>query len=387
MGLVAFTILFGYEIARSPIESLFLKAYTSAGLPQVWIAVALAAVVVTTIYSRLAGRRSLPWLFAASSLTSAVLFGIIAGWHAAGLPHAEFALYVWKDVYVVVLIEIFWSGANTAFRESGARWLYGLFCILGSAGSFCGGMLVAAVAQDLGTLGTVGLVLPTLLLSAAQYRLMLGQRVEKMPPAGGLLAGWSVLRDSRYLWLMLGLIALVQIVVTLVDYQYNTLLEASYPDMDTRTAIGGQVYAAISLGSMSLQVLTGPILTLMGVRLTLLAIPMIIGGTVAAFALSPQFVTMAIAKVAGKCFDYSLFRAGKEILYIPLSYAEKTQGKAFVDVMTYRVAKGGVSVLLLTLPAALVGAGVLSVVTLAAVGGWGLVTLGVTRLWRQRSEG
>jgi len=55
--------------------------------------------------------------------------------------------------------------------------------------------------------------------------------------------------------------------------------------------------------------------------------------------------------VASKAFDYSLFRAAKEILYIPLSHAEKTQGKAFVDMMSYRMAKGATSLMLLGLVA------------------------------------
>ena len=47
-----------------------------------------------------------------------------------------------------------------------------------------------------------------------------------------------------------------------------------------------------------------------------------------------------------------MFRAAKEILYIPLSRAEKTQGKAFVDMMSYRMAKGATSLMLLALVAA-----------------------------------
>ena len=64
--------------------------------------------------------------------------------------------------------------------------------------------------------------------------------------------------------------------------------------------------------------------------------------------LVPLFLTMAIAKVTSKSLDYSVFRASKELLYLPLGYKEKTQGKAVVDIMTYRVAKGLASLLVLT---------------------------------------
>ena len=54
-----------------------------------------------------------------------------------------------------------------------------------------------------------------------------------------------------------------------------------------------------------------------------------------------------VLKVASKCFDYSIFRAAKEILYIPLTRDEKTQGKAIIDVLMYRVGKGASSLLIM----------------------------------------
>ena len=80
-------------------------------------------------------------------------------------------------------------------------------------------------------------------------------------------------------------------------------------------------------------------------------------------------MTVAIAKVASKALDYSVFRAGKEILYIPLSYDEKTRGKAIVDMLTYRVAKGGASM-------ALAGLELLGGVMLIAG-----TTLGIIAIW------
>jgi len=58
---------------------------------------------------------------------------------------------------------------------------------------------------------------------------------------------------------------------------------------------------------------------------------------------------MAVLKIGSKTFDYTLFRAAKEILYIPLSYEEKTAGKSVVDMFTYRLAKGSASLLLMGL--------------------------------------
>jgi AAA family ATP:ADP antiporter len=94
--------------------------------------------------------------------------------------------------------------------------------------------------------------------------------------------------------------------------------------------------------------------------------------------LVPQYAAIAAAKVASKAMDYSLFRAAKEIMYIPLSHAERTQGKAFVDVMSYRMAKGATSLMLL----GLIGFGRPELalwLTLGCVGLWVWITVRLNR--------
>jgi AAA family ATP:ADP antiporter len=188
------------------------------------------------------------------------------------------------------------------------------------------------------------------------------------------------------LWLLMALVAISQVVITLIDYQMNIALERVYPDTDGRTAIIGRIYAAIDFVAMGLQVATGPILRALGVSAVLLLIPSLLGGAVAGFALLPRFALIASAKVASKAFDYSLFRAAKEILYIPLNHAERTQGKALVDICSYRVAKGACSLLLLGLAALGSGAANLNVwipvLCLGFIGLWIAVTVALRRLPR-----
>ncbi len=195
-----------------------------------------------------------------------------------------------------------------------------------------------------------------------------------------LTAGWAVLKRSRYLVLMLGLIAVVQLTVNLIDYQYNVVLREAYPVDDVRAAVDANVHWVINATAFGLQALAGPILGWMGARAVLLLIPALLAGAVATFAVAPGFLTMAVAKVGSKAMDYSLFRVGKEILYLPLSHEEKTRGKAFVDMMTYRLAKAGVSALLKVVPAALSLTGLV----LGFIGGWLALTVAITRRWQEK---
>ena len=53
---LAFLVLASYEVARPAVESLFLGAYSSEGLPWVWLAVGVTAFAVVLAYNRVVAR-------------------------------------------------------------------------------------------------------------------------------------------------------------------------------------------------------------------------------------------------------------------------------------------------------------------------------------------
>ena len=387
---LAYLLMFSYAIARPSSESLFLAAHDAAELPRVWILVAFAALATVAVYNRFSTRHDLVTLYAAVCLITGVsMTGLVFAWKA-GLPGTSYALYVWKDIYIVVLVEIFYSFANAVFPIQRARWYYGLFGVFGSIGGVTGNLAVGPLAQRVGTDDSLWAVLPALALSAilcVAFARVIGARslmrevdAGEGPPK--FTEGLTILRSSSYLLLMLILIAVVQVAITLIDYQFNGIVEAAYPDTDTRTGVIGKVYAAVNTGTLLGHALVGPMLRLLAIPGTLMAVPLALAATVVAFAINPAFGTMAAAKVASKVFDYTIFRAAKELLYIPLSYVEKTQGKAVVDMLTYRVAKGGASLLLLIL-AAVVTQALVTGLTLAAIVVWIAITVAIAVRFRK----
>jgi AAA family ATP:ADP antiporter len=386
MGALAFLVLAGYEAARPAVDALFVGVYTEEGLPYVWLAVGVAALLTVGVYNRFATRIGLIRLFQNSTLISIVMLLPLMAADRFNIPGAVFALYVWKDVYIVVLVETFWSYANSTFPTEKAKWYYGFFCMIGSLGSICGAQAVRWIAIAFGT--SYGLWLVLILLSAVwMVCLLLGRIVEdtvKAPPKekSSFGEGVTVIRNSRYLLYLLLLIAVTQVTITLIDYQYNAALLSEYPEKDARTAAGANVYTAISIASLILQASTCFILAYAGIYRTLLAIPLLLGVAICQFAIMPLFLTVAVAKVASKCMDYSIFRAAKELLYIPLSYAERTQGKAVVDILTYRLTKAAVSLLLLTL-AAVKAVGWVTVINLGLLVVWGWLVARIVQRYRE----
>lgn len=383
LGLLAFTIIGSYELARPAAESLFLRAHGSERLPLVWLAVAAGAALAVSAYNRFSRRVPLLRLLAwAAALAGALLF-VLLGLVRAGVPYATFALYVWKDVYVVVLVEIFWSHANVVFPIRTARWLYGLFCAAGSVGGTVAGLLAGPLAKGAGTEAVLWAVLP--LLGLISLGCALGAGRSAAPPPNdapearqSFAESLGILRQSHTLLLLLALVATIQLALNLIDFAYNRALEQAFTDLDARTAVIGQVYAATNAAAFLLQVSTGAILRLGGLARVLLFVPLVLGLSLGSGLLFGHFLALAGAKVLSKALDYSLSRAAKEILYIPLAYAEKTAGKALIDILTYRVAKGGASLLLLAL-VSLGAAKAASWAALGLIGLWAVIAFALGR--------
>jgi AAA family ATP:ADP antiporter len=127
------------------------------------------------------------------------------------------------------------------------------------------------------------------------------------------------------------------------------------------------------------------VLRFVGISRTLMSIPILLGLSLVGASIGPVFAAMVVAKVVSKAFDYSLFRSAKEILYIPLSPIEKTRGKAIVDMLGYRVAKGFASALILGLTAMDVLTAVIGL-TIALIGLWVWLTVTLVRNFQVRSS-
>ncbi len=353
LSILGFLLMVTYALARPATESMFLQAHTSSRLPLVWLMVAVSVFGAVAAYNRLVKGRHLVLVYGGACVVSGMILSLILAGRRFDIPYIHFALYVWKDIYVVVLVEIFYTYANTVFPIKTAKWVYGLFGAMGSIGGILGNLSVGWIANRYSSISALWVAVGILVFMGAICMPLARVMGESSHPTlegrTTFTEALKIVKKSRYLLLILSVVALVQISITLVDYQFNIILERTYPNVDVRTGIIGRIYAMISFSTVLLNTLVGPILRFAGVSFTLMFIPISLGVVLTLFVSFPRFLTAAMLKITSKVFDYTIFRAAKEILYIPTSYAEKTQGKSIADMLTYRVAKGGASLLLLLL--------------------------------------
>ncbi|MCA9544213.1 MAG: hypothetical protein KC613_07470 [Myxococcales bacterium] len=395
LGLLAFLILFHYEIARPAVEATFTADYGYEALRWAWLIVPAGVFAGVAVFNRFAAQVPLLKLLAAAAVASAALLAALLLARGGGLRVASYGLYVFKDVHIVFLVEAFWMLANAVFQQGAATWLYGLFCAAGSVGGFAGASVSTWLIQAQGfTTDGVLWTLVGVLGVVAAYALVLnrglGDVARPAPPKaaagtpkGDWRDGFRVLGEQKVLAWLLVLVVATQLLINLVDYQLNGVVEAAFPARDDRTVAMNEVYRWISVGALAMQVLTGPLLKALKFSPTFLMLPFLVGGATVALLVMPRFLTAAVAKVTTKVVDYSLFRATKEILYLPLGYAQKTQGKAVIDILGYRSAKAGAAAILFGLGALGVGGGIgVGTACLVLVAVWIAAALAALRAWK-----
>lgn len=340
-------LLCGYEFIRAVSESLFIAAYTAENLPRVLAAVLPGLLLVLYIYGRL-----LSWLGAKRTLAiSAVLSGtLILGCYFALLSGVRFAtaiLYVFREAYIVIVIEQFWSFVNSTLTTKQAKTINGPFCAIASVGSVVGGLLVSRWAETLGSetllLFTAASLIPAAIFGVIAYNLG-GEPKPSAAEEGGRLGhlGVKTLFSSRYLVFIGLLILCTQTISTVLIIRFDGLVEKEILNTDTMTAYFGKFYATLGAISAVLQLIVVPIaLRFVSLRIIHIGIPIVhlINGLV--LTLTPSLRTASRAYLTFKALDYSLFRAAKELFYIPLSYDERYRAKQIIDSFGYRSAKSG----------------------------------------------
>ncbi|HXW60953.1 MAG TPA: Npt1/Npt2 family nucleotide transporter [Myxococcota bacterium] len=349
--LTGFILIFGYAIARPTIDSMFLEHYTENDLPLAWLITAFSSLIVIIFYNRFNQKLSILSLYGGASIVCGVLLAGLIGAYVAGFIPAIFILYIWKELYMVVLMETYWSFADIVFSTSAARHTYGIAMAMSSLGGVFGNLLVGPLAHLIGTKMALSTLILLLALGAviAFFSRSIGDEKPHNNAEKKVGLGLKTVWHSRYLVPLGFMICTVQILIGLIDYRFNAMLRENFVNTDMRTDVLGQIHAAVNVFGIAIQLCTAPILKLFGIGNALKSVPFILSLVILAFVAAPQFALMVAVKISSKALDYSLLRGVKEIIYIPLSRVEKTQGKGIIDIFIYRLARGFSSMLLLSL--------------------------------------
>ncbi|MDG2072392.1 MAG: Npt1/Npt2 family nucleotide transporter [Pseudomonadales bacterium] len=356
MACAAFFTLAGYEFIRSPATVLFKNAYGAENLPLVMAAMPLVVFFGVALYgwilSRLGPRRTL----IVTSLGSAMMILACYLGVLAGSKIITPILFLTKEFYIVLLIEQYWSYINSSLSSDTAKKLNGPITGIAGLGAVVGGKLVGVTAGPLGTEAMLVfaalLLIPAVLVSNYTYRAF-GEPTTPREQGDGKhhYMGWQLFRSNPTLASLLAIVLTTQVIAAVLDFKFQGMLSSTFAgDTDGETSFQGDFWGNVNLTSLGIQFIGAPLLlSFLGIRWVHLLLPLIHIVAITIAIINPTIFTVGLAFLLFKAFDYSIFRAAKEMIYIPLGFDARYRAKEVIDVFGYRTGKGGSSLLIASL--------------------------------------
>jgi len=270
--------------------------------------------------------------------------------------------WFWEDIFLGTSVTQYWLLVNDFYNPRQTKRLVGFLVSGGLLGGIAGSLIASILANILGTEDLL-LVCPILLVGSLVIVRILHRQTEKdkkaesrakekkKRPTTGFVENLQMFKNNRHLLLLCGIVGLSIIVATLIDFQFNSVVDSVFKEQDARTAFLGKFFMVLLIFSYVLHVLTtNRILKNFGLRTALLIAPFfLILGSVAIFAL-PVLVHIHWAvyiKGVDRSLAHSLNQSVRELLYIPIPPDIKYKSKIFIDMFVSKFAKGIGAVFLL----------------------------------------
>jgi AAA family ATP:ADP antiporter len=361
--LCGFFISSEYAIIRPVSNAVFLTAYGSAAFPYAWLAIVPLNLLIVSFYNKYLPRLGCFKMFV---LVTGVVIAInlFCSLFLTEISWLPFVFYLWKEVYIMLMFQQLWSVIHSTISYERAKYLYGLFFGVGALGAAMGSILPGFFAVKMGSETLLIATLPIYLLLSYCYYFALKQTSagvgmklddeKQRTSLNAFLHGVKMIGSSRYLTFILIIVIFMQLSSTLIDFQFNTVLEKTILQKDLRTEYTGRILGIVHTTTISLQ-LFGSFLLIhfLGVKRSHLLIPSFLCLNSIIFLFFPVFGVISFAYISIKSCDFSLFAIIKEVLYVPLKPDEKFRAKAVIDVFAFRSSKAIASGLILGLQAIL----------------------------------
>lgn len=349
-----FCITADYGIVRPVSNSIFLTAHGTDLFPYAWLAIVPLNFLLVELYNRFLSRIGVKRMFL-TIIISVAIVNTFCAIFMTSIPFVPFFFYVWKEIYVMLLFQQLWSVIHSTIQMNQAKFLYGLIFAFGGIGGIFGSTLAGYFAVSMGSPNLIYASLPlfTILTFAFVYLLRYSSITREstaQKPITTFMQGVSAIRTSKYLSFILIIVVLMQVVTTLIYYQFNAMVELSIPEQDIRTEYCGKIFGLVNIMTVVFQVFGSFLLVhFFGLRRSHLLLPLILCFNALGSLIIPSFAMISVAFITIKAFDFSLFGVLKEMLYIPLKQEEKFQAKSIIDVFAYRSSKAVASCLILLL--------------------------------------
>lgn len=348
----SFLISISYGLIRTTIETDYNLLYKASKLPDVWLYTALPLIVLVFIYNHFVSRHNLLSVFRWSVVLSFLPLPILFLLRKFGLKQATLLLFMWKDIYILVLVECFWSFTQIITRFFAAKKVYWLYGFFGALGALIGYITAYAASKNfissdwlfyfelpvfIGILSCSFLLVKIVKLPIPEYK----QGVFRMFIE--IKDSLKMLLTNTYLMGILTIVLLSQLVLSLIDWQIYHFFDEHQTLKVLQLGVRSMNLIVVNGFGLLFDLLTGLMLIrFLGITGPLLVVPVLLGSVIffggIIFPQDSLFWVRGLY-ILSKSLDFSLFTIGKELLFSPLNYKEKTRSKALIGMMVYRLGK------------------------------------------------
>lgn len=381
----AFLSVAGLVIGKSVRDTLYLATFPVEVLPYFFLGTGVLTGAAVSAYTRLNAAFSPQRVVPALAGLSAVVLPLLWIGARTGAPWIIAVLYAWTTLSSTFLVSGFWAVYGERFDLREARRLFGVVGVATTAGGVLGGVGSHALLR---VMSAEALLLPLaaleLLMGAAVYWLAgapkvsasiapdapdapddasapedeLEEAVEKpsAPPVPeprvGLRSGLRRLAETPYLRNVTLFAVGLTIAGTLCDYALKDAASRALAGKQELAAFFSLFHGAVSAVTLGVQVFVcGPLVARKGLAAALIALPLWLAAGAAMMLVAPVLWAATALRGGENAVRNSFYRAGYELLFVPLAPPDKRLVKPVLDTLIERVADAigaGVVLLLVT---------------------------------------
>jgi AAA family ATP:ADP antiporter len=345
-----FSILSAYYVIR-PIRDEIGAAGGIENLPWLFTGTLVGMLVANPPFSALVARlapvRFIAWTYR-FFMTNLMLFLILLG-TTTGPANvwAGRAFYIWAAIFNLFVVSVFWGFLADVFSSDQSRRLFGFIAAGGTIGGIVGSTLTSALVAHLGSAGL--LLVSAALLEMAVFsvrrlakisrglRERSGPREHDAAVGGGVLSGFAHATRSPYLLHLTLYTLLFTILSTFLYFQQADLAKQGFTNRAARTAFFANVDLAVNVLTLLIQLLlTGRIIRMLGVALTLTLLPALSVAGFFVLGFAPTLWAVVSFQVLRRAGNFAVARPTRETCFTVVPREDKYKAKSFIDTFVYR---------------------------------------------------
>ncbi len=267
--------------------------------------------------------------------------------------------YVYVESFGSLIVALFWAFTTDTTLPDSAKRGFPIIALFGQIGNMVAPYVLNAKtfgfansAPIVGICGGLMILMGILfwlmmrVTPASQFKSYAGKESEaESAEEPGFLEGLKLLITQPYLMGIFVIITIYEVIVTFLDYHFKMTAAGVYLNEADLSHYLSNYASLTGLVSM-LCVLLGinSIQRILGMRASLLLLPILIIGAVLAVKFNPEWLTLALwIMVFSKAVNYALNQPTMKQLYIPTTKETRYKSQAWIEMFGSRGAKASSS--------------------------------------------